>query len=72
MRSFLWLLVGIRLIFPFSVESVFSLIPDTRAVNSYLYEMEMEQPGVNTASDTDLKKTVSKPVRNTYVPFTRF
>lgn len=72
MRSFLWLLVGIRLIFPFSVESVFSLIPDTRAVNAYLYELEMEQPGDNTASDTDLKKPVSQPVQNTYVPFTEF
>lgn len=29
MRLFLWLLVGIRLILPFSVESAFSLLPDT-------------------------------------------
>lgn len=63
MRSFLWLLVGIRLIFPFSVESVFSLIPDTRAVNAYLYELEMEQPGDNTASDTDLKSLSVSPFR---------
>lgn len=38
MRSFLWLLVGIRLIVPFSVESIFSLIPDTPMVEEYLYQ----------------------------------
>ena len=38
MRSFLWLLVGIRLIVPFSVESIFSLIPDTPTVEEYLYQ----------------------------------
>lgn len=38
MRSFLWLLVGIRLIVPFSIESIFSLIPDTPMVEEYLYQ----------------------------------
>lgn len=38
MRSFLWLLVGIRLIVPFSVESIFSLVPDTPMVEEYLYQ----------------------------------
>ena len=38
MRSFLWLLVGIRLIVPFSVESIFSLIPDTPTVEEYIYQ----------------------------------
>ncbi len=32
MRCFLWLLVGIRLLLPFSAESVFSLVPDVSAV----------------------------------------
>lgn len=42
MRCFLWFLVGIRLLFPFSIESVFSLIPDTKAVEASLYEMQQE------------------------------
>jgi beta-lactamase regulating signal transducer with metallopeptidase domain len=37
MRCFLWLLVGIRLIFPFSIESVFSLIPSTQVINETVY-----------------------------------
>lgn len=42
MRCFLWFLVGIRLLFPFSIESVFSLIPDTKTVEASLYEMQQE------------------------------
>lgn len=38
MRSFLWLLVGIRLVVPFSVESIFSLVPDTPKAEEYLYQ----------------------------------
>lgn len=34
MRRFLWLLVGIRLICPFSIESAVSLIPNTEAVKA--------------------------------------
>lgn len=65
MRMFLWILVGIRLIFPFSVESVFSLIPDTKAV--YTYIGEMEQPTGEAAENTDSKKSVSQPIQqNTY------
>ncbi len=65
MRMFLWILVGIRLIFPFSVESVFSLIPDTKAVDTYIGEME--QPTGEAAENTDSKKSVSQPIQqNTY------
>lgn len=46
---FLWLLVGIRFLIPFSVESSFSLIPSTRVVSdSIVYE---ELPVVNTGFD---------------------
>lgn len=67
MRSFLWLLVGIRLVIPFSVESVFSLIPSTQAVGEYIYDTV--QPGMNTLADvshTDI--TVSLPYQNTVMP----
>jgi beta-lactamase regulating signal transducer with metallopeptidase domain len=37
MRCYLWLLVGIRLIFPFSIESMFSLIPSTQVINETVY-----------------------------------
>lgn len=47
---FLWLLVGIRFLFPFSIESSFSLIPSTRVVSdSVSYE---ELPVVNTGFDS--------------------
>lgn len=68
MRSLLWLFVGIRLMVPFSVESVFSLIPDTKTVDAYLYEMEL--PVDNTVADTDMKKPVSQLIQNTFVPNT--
>lgn len=38
---FLWFLVGVRLVFPFSVESVFSLIPERAAVQEGLLSMEV-------------------------------
>ena len=67
MRSFLWLLVGIRLVIPFSVESVFSLIPSTQTVNEYIYDTE--QPGSDTLTDTPYTEiTVSQPYQNTIVP----
>lgn len=44
MRCFLWLLVGIRLLFPFSVESVFSLVPDTSVVNEQIRTWQQEDP----------------------------
>ncbi|MDE7183646.1 MAG: M56 family metallopeptidase, partial [Lachnospiraceae bacterium] len=62
MRSFLWLLVGIRLIFPFSIESIFSLIPDSKVVDTYLYEME--QPVDNITAATAVKKPASHPLQN--------
>lgn len=45
MRSFLWLLVGIRLVVPFSVESIFSLIPNTQMAENYIYQTV--QPDIN-------------------------
>ncbi len=48
MRSFLWLLVGIRLVIPFSVESIFSLIPSTQAVDRYIYETAQADAAVQT------------------------
>lgn len=46
MRCFLWFLVGIRLLFPFSAESVFSLIPSTQVVDESIYYTS--QPVVNS------------------------
>lgn len=40
MRIFLWLLVGIRLALPFSIESAFSLIPDMPSVDEHIYRLE--------------------------------
>lgn len=50
MRIFLWLLVGIRLLLPFSIESAFSLIPDTQSVNEQINNMEMPKQAGNTSS----------------------
>ena len=66
MRSFLWLLVGIRLIVPFSVESVFSLIPDTKVANGYSYEARL--PVHNTITNMEIQKPVNEPAQNTYIP----
>ncbi|MDE5698036.1 MAG: hypothetical protein K2I96_11605 [Lachnospiraceae bacterium] len=67
MRSFLWLLVGIRLLIPFSVESVFSLIPNTQTVDEYIYDIA--QPGTNTVSNTANTNTaVSQPASGTFTP----
>ncbi len=67
MRSFLWLLVGIRLVFPFSVESVFSLIPDTQVADEYIYDFT--QPESNTILNTaNIDTIVSQPVSSTLMP----
>ncbi len=50
MRTFLWFLVGIRLLLPFSIESAFSLIPDTQSVNEQINNMEMPKQAENTSS----------------------
>ena len=49
MRMFLWLLVGIRLLLPISIESAFSLIPDTQSVNEQINDMEMPKQAENTS-----------------------
>ncbi len=66
MRGFLWLLVGIRLFFPFSVESVFSLVPDTKEVDAYIFETE--QPAGDAVIMTDMKQSVSQLAPNTDAP----
>lgn len=67
MRSFLWLMVGIRLLIPFSVESVFSLIPDTQVADEYIYETV--QPEINTISNITSTDTMnSQPISGTLAP----
>lgn len=70
MRGFLWLLVGIRLFFPFSVESVFSLVPDTKAVDAYIFETE--PPAGDAVMMTGMKQSVSQPAPNTDAPAAGF
>lgn len=65
MRSFLWLLVGIRLIVPFSVESIFSLIPDTPMVEEYLYQSIQSDSNVTVPA----KQAVAQSVPKENVPF---
>ncbi len=65
MRSFLWLLVGIRLIVPFSVESIFSLVPDTPMVEEYLYQsIQSDSNGT-----MPVEQAVTQSVPNENVPF---
>lgn len=45
-RCFLWFLVGIRLVIPFSIESVFSLIPNTQVVEERI--VTVSQPAVHS------------------------
>ncbi len=59
MRLFLWLLVGIRLLVPFSIESAFSLVPDTHMVNGH-YRMETPQQIENTSPE--VLQTVHNPL----------
>lgn len=66
MRSFLWLLVGIRLLFPFSVESVFSLIPNTQIADAVIDTTVQPEP--DTLSNIPATKpSVSQSV-NTILP----
>ncbi|MDE6054932.1 MAG: hypothetical protein K2G55_14505, partial [Lachnospiraceae bacterium] len=67
MRSFLWLLVGIRLLIPFSVESVFSLIPNMQVVDEYIYDAV--RPDMNMTSNTvSINSSVSQPIPSTFIP----
>ena len=64
MRSFLWLLVGIRLVVPFSVESIFSLIPNTQMAENYIYQTV--QPDINlTMLEKQQSDNSSIPYENT-------
>lgn len=70
MRSFLWLLVGIRLLFPFTVESIFSLIPYTPAAEEYIYPSAV--PNETIAPEiTNMQPSVSQPVPDTVTPVAR-
>lgn len=68
MRGFLWLLVGLRLLFPFSIESAFSLIPNTQMVSERIND-NMQQPLENTQTNTQNmlpeKPTVSDTIVGT-------
>lgn len=67
MRSFLWLLVGIRLLFPFTVESIFSLIPSTPAAEELIYPPAV--PNENIAPEiANMEPLVSQPVPDTFTP----
>ena len=67
MRSFLWLLVGIRLLVPFSVESVFSLIPNTQIADAVIDTTVQPEP--DTLSNIPATKpSVSQSVTNTILP----
>lgn len=67
MRLFLWLLVGIRLILPFSVESAFCLIPDTGSVRAPVSDGATAQRPAGNAqaapnwSDTNLASQENRP-----------
>lgn len=51
MKCFLWMLVAIRLVCPFSIESIFSLAPDAEVVNLDNY---VGMPNIQSkATDTD-------------------
>lgn len=65
MRSFLWLLVGIRLIVPFSVESVFSLIPDAPIAEEYLYQTIQSDNSVTMPA----KQAVDQSMPNENISF---
>lgn len=51
MRSFLWLLVGIRLVFPFTVGSALSLLPDMSAVDGRIYGVVRQEPVISSVPD---------------------
>lgn len=68
MRSFLWLLVGIRLLVPFSIESVFSLIPDTQTVDRYIYDTSQTEMNW-MPEEADIKTPVNQPVQNETITF---
>ena len=36
-RCLLWLVAGVRLVFPFSIESIFSLIPSAKTIDTAKY-----------------------------------
>jgi len=59
MRSFLWLLVGIRLVVPFSVESIFSLVPDTPKAEEYLYQSIQSDSNVTLPHKQAVDQSIS-------------
>lgn len=60
-RIFLWLLVGIRLICLFSIESMFSLIPSKKVV----YITETVQPGlIIDTGNQQVSQTINQTIKN--------
>ncbi len=68
MRSFLWLLVGIRLVLPFSVESVFSLIPGTQTVDQYIYDTIADRPLPENIAMTETTMTEAVGTEDQTIP----
>ena len=69
----LWALVGLRLIFPFSIESVLSLIPSAKTVTTdILYStvttIGSDIPTVNSTSNSSLSESLSQTVRASVNP----
>lgn len=58
---FLWFLVGLRLVFPFSVESVFSLIPERTIVQEDLFAIE-GTPAINYGLPQKYGNTTGAPI----------
>ncbi len=61
----LWAVVGLRLILPFSVESIFSLIPSTNTVDPGI--VYQSQPTVNTGIDA-VNSLVNPIISSTFAP----
>lgn len=69
----LWALVGIRLVFPFSIESVVSLIPSSKTINTTVYDstpyiqsgIEPIDIGINGYLGDRYYEGVTVPTQNT-------
>lgn len=63
----LWAVVGVRLVFPFSIESVLSLIPSANTVEPGI--LLQNQPTVNTGFDS-VNSVVNPIISSTFAPET--
>lgn len=64
-RVALWAMVAFRLVFPFSLESVFSLIPEPQPIPQYI--ALSPAPTVNTGFDT-LDSTINPIISESFAP----